>query len=132
MMCQVGQTFLHFQWDILLLEAGALGVLVSPLWPGQQRTSLAQDRVTMFLVRSVSLGIISLVHLTISCLQVALVPDDVCQWRGQGEKKQETLIFNLTIQLSCQLTSGCDAWWGLSAMPTHYFSQCLPTPLSWY
>ena len=53
MLCQVGQTFLHFQWDILLLEAGALGVLVSPLWPGQQRGSLAQDRVTMFLVRSV-------------------------------------------------------------------------------
>ena len=66
MMCQVGQTFLHFQWDILLLEAGALGVLVSPLWPGQQRGSLAQDRVTMFLVRSVSPGIISLVLLTSS------------------------------------------------------------------
>ena len=103
MMSQVGQTFLHFQWDILLLEAGALGVLVSPLWPGQQRGSLAQDRVTMFLVRSVNIGIINLIHLTISYLQVALVPNDVCQWRGQGEKKQETVIFNLTIQLSADL-----------------------------
>ena len=36
------------------------------------------------------------------------------------------------INITHQLTSGCDAWWGLSAMPTHYFSQCLPTPLSWY
>ena len=51
LMFQVGQTFLHFQWDILLLEAGMLGIIVSPLWPGQQRRSLAQDRVTMFLVR---------------------------------------------------------------------------------
>lgn len=50
-MFQVGQTFLHFQWDILLLEAGMLGIIVSPLWPGQQRRGLAQDRVTMFLVR---------------------------------------------------------------------------------
>ena len=31
-----------------------------------------------------------------------------------------------------KLTSGCDQWWGLTAMPTHYFSQCLPTPLAWY
>ena len=49
--CQVGQTFLHFQWDILLLEAGALAVILSPLWPGNQRASLPQDRVNMFLVR---------------------------------------------------------------------------------
>ena len=31
-----------------------------------------------------------------------------------------------------KLTSGCDAWWGLTAMPTHYSSQCLPTPLAWW
>ena len=31
-----------------------------------------------------------------------------------------------------KLTSGCDVWWGLTAMPTHYFSQCLPTPLAWW
>ena len=31
-----------------------------------------------------------------------------------------------------KLTSGCDAWWGLTAMPTHYFSQCIPTPLAWF
>lgn len=28
---QVGQVFMHFQWDTLLLEAGALAILVSPL-----------------------------------------------------------------------------------------------------
>ena len=31
-----------------------------------------------------------------------------------------------------KLTSRCPAWWGLSALPTHYESQCLPTPLSWF
>ena len=31
-----------------------------------------------------------------------------------------------------KLTSGCPTWWGLTAMPTHYFSQCIPTPLAWY
>ena len=31
-----------------------------------------------------------------------------------------------------QLTSGCEAWWGLTAMPTHYSSQCLPSPLAWH
>jgi hypothetical protein len=29
---QVGQTFLSFQWDILLLEAGFISILVAPLW----------------------------------------------------------------------------------------------------
>ena len=65
-MFQVGQTFLHFQWDILLLEAGMLGIILSPLWPGQQRRSLAQDRVTMFLVRSVRPIVITLTHSSLS------------------------------------------------------------------
>ena len=30
-----------------------------------------------------------------------------------------------------KLTGGDKAWWGLTAMPTHYESQCLPTQLSW-
>ena len=30
-----------------------------------------------------------------------------------------------------KLTGGDGAWWGLTAMPTHYESQCLPTQLSW-
>jgi len=31
-----------------------------------------------------------------------------------------------------KLTSMCPTWWGLTAMPTHYFSQCIPTPLAWF
>ena len=31
-----------------------------------------------------------------------------------------------------KLQSQCPTWWGLTAMPTHYESQCIPTPLAWY
>jgi hypothetical protein len=31
-----------------------------------------------------------------------------------------------------KLTSGCPTWWGLSALPLHYESQCIPTPLAWF
>lgn len=92
---QAGQTFLHFQWDILLLETGVLAILASPVSPGQDKTELVQDSVTLFLVR----------------------------W----------LLFRMMFASGVvKLTSGCEAWWGLTAMPTHYFSQCLPTPLAWY
>ena len=31
-----------------------------------------------------------------------------------------------------KLTSGCPTWWGLTALPLHYESQCIPTPLAWF
>uniref|UniRef100_A0A8C8B2Y4 Lipase maturation factor n=1 Tax=Otus sunia TaxID=257818 RepID=A0A8C8B2Y4_9STRI len=50
---QVGQVFLYFQWDSLLLEAGFLAVLVAPLrllkW--RSTTWRAHDSVTFWLVR---------------------------------------------------------------------------------
>ncbi|XP_022089233.1 lipase maturation factor 2-like [Acanthaster planci] len=50
---QVGQTFLWFQWDILLLEAGFLTIIVAPFhlrkW---RRPAIAQhDTITLWLVR---------------------------------------------------------------------------------
>ena len=36
----VGGTFMHFQWDILLLETGALAVLAAPVWFGQDNVPL--------------------------------------------------------------------------------------------
>ena len=92
---QVGGTFLHFQWDILLLEAGLLAVVAAPGRCGRQQTSGSQDPVTMFLVR----------------------------W----------LLFRMMFASGVvKLTSGCEAWWGLAAMPTHYSSQCLPSALAWH
>jgi len=92
---QVGQTFLGFQWDILLLETGFLALICAPIWPNNHKTSLPWDSVTMYLVR----------------------------W----------LLFRMMFASGAvKLTSGCPTWWGLTAMPTHYFSQCLPTPLAWF
>ena len=31
-----------------------------------------------------------------------------------------------------KLQSNCPTWWGLTAMPLHYESQCIPTYLSWF
>jgi len=91
---QAGQTFLHFQWDILLLECGGLAVLAAPVRQGRHNSPLPGDRLVMMLVR----------------------------W----------LLFRMMFASGCvKLTSGCPAWWGLTAMPTHYSSQCLPTPLAW-
>ncbi|XP_015682016.1 lipase maturation factor 2, partial [Protobothrops mucrosquamatus] len=50
---QVGQVFLYFQWDSLLLETGFLAVLVAPLHLLKWRSTAwrAHDGVTFWLVR---------------------------------------------------------------------------------
>ncbi|XP_054705195.1 lipase maturation factor 2 [Grus americana] len=50
---QVGQVFLYFQWDSLLLEAGFLAVLVAPLRLLKWRSTAwrAHDGITFWLVR---------------------------------------------------------------------------------
>ncbi|KAL0280572.1 UNVERIFIED_CONTAM: hypothetical protein PYX00_001831 [Menopon gallinae] len=51
---QVGQTFLWFQWDILLLEAGFLSILVAPFSNSsvrRLRKANVHDDVTFFLIK---------------------------------------------------------------------------------
>ncbi|KAL2093543.1 hypothetical protein ACEWY4_010855 [Coilia grayii] len=49
---QVGQVFLYFQWDNLLLETGFLCVLVAPLYlPWGRPRGCFHDNVTLWLVR---------------------------------------------------------------------------------
>ncbi|XP_048727876.2 lipase maturation factor 2-like isoform X1 [Ostrea edulis] len=48
---QVGQTFLWFQWDILLLETGFLTILVAPLNMQFFSSHHHHDKITMWLVR---------------------------------------------------------------------------------
>ncbi|XP_069702878.1 lipase maturation factor 2-like isoform X1 [Periplaneta americana] len=52
---QVGQTFMWFQWDILLLEAGFLSILVAPLryrsYSRRRATASPSDSVSFWLVR---------------------------------------------------------------------------------
>lgn len=101
---QVGQTFMWFQWDILLLEAGFLSILVAPLGilhrtmglgPTWSLPHYPHDRITMWLVR----------------------------W----------LLFRFMFASGVvKLTSMCPAWWGLTALNVHFESQCIPTPGAWY
>lgn len=49
---QIGQTFMWFQWDILLLEVGFLCILVAPFWYHQRgKLSTPSDAVTFWTVR---------------------------------------------------------------------------------
>ncbi|XP_029157826.1 lipase maturation factor 2-like [Nylanderia fulva] len=49
---QIGQTFMWFQWDILLLEVGFLCILVAPFWyPQRGKPSTPSDAVTFWTVR---------------------------------------------------------------------------------
>jgi len=91
---KVGETFLWFQWDILLLEVGFLCIIVAP-WRGKHFFMARPfDHINMMLVR----------------------------W----------LLFRMMFASGVvKLTSQCPTWWGLTAMPTHYESQCIPTPLAW-
>ncbi|EEC00253.1 lipase maturation factor, putative, partial [Ixodes scapularis] len=101
---QVGQTFMWFQWDILLLEVGFLCILVAPLGMFQRTLGLSSswrlphnphDKVSVWLLR----------------------------W----------LLFRFMFSSGVvKLTSMCPAWWGLHALNVHFESQCIPTPVAWY
>jgi len=99
---QVGQTFMWFQWDILLLETGFLCILVAPLTQkSSQRgakkgaSSSPSDQIPFWLVKWLLFR----------------------------------LMFSSGV---VKLISGCPQWWGLTALNIHFESQCIPTPLAWY
>ncbi|XP_055963006.1 lipase maturation factor 2 [Sorex fumeus] len=49
--CQVGQVFLYFQWDSLLLETGFLAALVAPLWRPPHHKQAPHEDLPFWLVR---------------------------------------------------------------------------------
>jgi lipase maturation factor 1 len=101
-----GQTFLSFQWDILLLETGFLSTFFAPwrlwprellLWPGSAIPATASpvSRSALFLLK--------------------------------------LLLFKLMLMSGVvKLTSGDDCWWNLTALDYHYWSQPLPTVFGWW
>ncbi|XP_023077389.2 lipase maturation factor 2 [Piliocolobus tephrosceles] len=102
--CQVGQVFLYFQWDSLLLETGFLAVLVAPLRPASHRKQAPQGGRAG-----------------------ALPHEDLPFWLVRW------LLFRLMFASGVvKLTSRCPAWWGLTALTYHYETQCLPTPAAWF
>ncbi|KAI4586012.1 hypothetical protein R6Z07F_005558 [Ovis aries] len=102
--CQVGQVFLYFQWDSLLLETGFLAVLVAPLGLPPNHKQAPQGR-----------------------------PGGVSPHEGLAFWLVRWLLFRLMFASGVvKLTSRCPAWWGLTALTYHYETQCLPTPAAWF
>ncbi len=92
---QVGQTFLGFQWDLLLLEMGLLAVFLAP-WRLMPR------------------------------LKSEPPPSAPVLWLHRW------LLFRLMFSSGMvKLASRDDAWWDLSALTVHYFTQPLPTWTAW-
>lgn len=99
----VGQDFLTFQWDILLLEAGFLAIFLAP-WQ-------ALEPPWQF-------GRFKAASPTPSIIVIWLL-----RW----------LLFRLMFESGwCKLASGDPTWANLTALNYHYFTQPLPTPLAWY
>jgi predicted DCC family thiol-disulfide oxidoreductase YuxK len=98
-----GQTFLSFQWDILLLESGFLSIFLAPwrilpkelFWPVSRIPVTRVSRPALFLLKF--------------------------------------LLFKLMLMSGVvKLTSGDDCWWNLTALDYHYWSQPLPTVFGWW
>ena len=101
-----GQTFLSFQWDILLLETGFLSIFLAPwrLWPKE----------LIFLPGSPS-------------------PAMAAPVSRAGLFLLKFLLFKLMLMSGVvKLTSGDDCWWNLTALDYHYWSQPLPTIFGWW
>lgn len=50
-LCQVGQTFMEFQWDSLLLESGILAIIAAPWFSSGAKKPSETDYISIFLVR---------------------------------------------------------------------------------
>ena len=101
-----GQTFLSFQWDILLLETGFLSIFLAPwrLWPRE-----------------------------LICLPGSPPPATAAPVSRAGLFLLKFLLFKLILMSGIvKLTSGDDCWWNLTALDYHYWSQPLPTVFGWW
>jgi hypothetical protein len=103
----VGQVFLSFQWDILLLETGLAAVFVAPaVWRSRLRADPPPPRLAMWLVWWI------LFRLMFESGAVKL------SWNNWQ-----------TIADGSQISN---AWESLTALNYHYWTQPLPVWTSWY
>jgi predicted DCC family thiol-disulfide oxidoreductase YuxK len=101
-----GQTFLSFQWDVLLLETGFLSIFLASwrLWPRE-----------------------------LICLPGSPPPATAAPVSRAGLFLLKFLLFKLMLMSGVvKLTSGDDCWWNLTALDYHYWSQPLPTVFGWW
>lgn len=101
-----GQTFLGFQWDILLLETGFLALFLAP-WRLLPNDLLAGRRFAS--------------------------TEHAAPVSGTGLFLLKLLLFKLMFMSGMvKLTSGDDSWWNLTALDYHYWTQPLPTVFAWW
>ncbi len=110
----VGQEFMSFQWDILLLETGFLCIFLASwrpldfLYTLLGRQSFKKTAIPFWLIENV---------------EPSPALTWLCRW----------LLFRLMFQSGlCKLESGDQAWRNLTAMTYHYETQPLPTPIGWF
>jgi lipase maturation factor 1 len=101
-----GQTFLSFQWDILLLETGFLSIFLAPwqFWPKELMRRPGSS-----------------------------IPATASPVSRAGLFLLKFLLFKLLLMSGVvKLTSGDECWWNLTALDYHYWSQPLPTVFGWW
>lgn len=99
----IGGDFLSFQWDVLLVEAGFLGIFLAPLRLLEAPAAFFRGKV--------------------SSIDFSNIVIWLYRW----------LLFRLMFESGfVKLRSGDPNWWGLKALDYHYFTQPLPTPLAWF
>lgn len=112
-----GQTFLNFQWDALLLEAGLVAILFAPRWQFLPRPSREQppSLVSVWLVRWLAFRIMFLSGL------VKLTFDDPTWWKWQA------LDFHYFTQPIPTWTSwwmhAMPHWWGVASMTFMWWAE---------
>lgn len=103
----VGQNFMSFQWDILLLEAGFLAIFLSSWRPFDFLFSFFKAKLPDW---------------SIDKTEPAIVLIWLHRW----------LLFRLMFQSGLvKIQSGDETWHDLTAMTFHYETQPLPTPIGW-
>ena len=118
-----GQTFLSFQWDILLLETGFLSIFLAPwqLWPRE------------LLLWPGSFGVPPSGGAGRVNAELRAPPATASPVSRAGLFLLKFLLFKLMLMSGVvKLTSGDDSWWNLTALDYHYWSQPLPTVFAWW
>ena len=121
-----GQTFLSFQWDILLLETGFLSIFLAPwrLWPRRSSVEAAVSAASNFPPAGDTPAA------TVATTQSRQQEPPVSR---AGLFLLKFLLFKLMLMSGVvKLTSGDDCWWNLTALDYHYWSQPLPTVFGWW
>jgi lipase maturation factor 1 len=109
-----GQTFLSFQWDILLLETGFLSIFLAP-WRLLPRELMWRPGRSAFAKATVD------------------KPSSAAAVSRPAMFLLKFLLFKLMLMSGVvKLTSGDDCWWNLTALDYHYWSQPLPTVFGWW